>query len=177
MDAPDLTANLCMNCHNRGTTPPNNFSNSTATSTKRGAHASQGGIVLGQGAGYIPRYFSYDTVRAYTSHASLNNPRLCAGCHVNSFTVTDAATGAFVLQSVGHLFSPDPCLDASGQPIDDNSCAYLPEQHPQLDWLSRRRLPRQRRRRGLCTGQQQEPRCQPRRPALERREPDAQYRR
>lgn len=126
LDAPDLTANLCMNCHNRGTTPPTNFSNSTATTTKRGAHASQGGIVLGSGAGYIPQNFAYDTNRAYTSHASLNNPRLCAGCHVNTFTVTDEATGAFVLQSVGHLFSPDPCLDASGQPTSDNSCAYLP---------------------------------------------------
>jgi len=126
IDAPDVTTNLCMNCHNRQTTPSGNFSNSTATTTIRGAHASQGPIVMGQGAGYIPRNFAYDTNRAYTSHASLNNPRLCAGCHVNSFTVTDAATGAFILESVGHLFSPDPCLDGTGQPVADNSCDYLP---------------------------------------------------
>ncbi len=175
VDAPDLTANLCMNCHNRGTAPPNNFSNSTATSTKRGAHASQGPIVLGQGAGYIPRYFSYDTVRAYTSHASINNPRLCAGCHVNSFEVTDA--NGFVFQSVGHLFSPDPCLDASGVPTTDNSLRLPAQYHPQLDRLSRRRLPCQRRRGGHRAHQQPKPGGQPRRPALERREPDAQQRR
>jgi len=126
VDAPDLATNLCMSCHNRGTTPANNFSNSTATVTRRGAHASQGPILLGAGAGYIPQNFAYDSSQAFTSHASLNNPRLCAGCHVNAFTVTDAATGAFVLQSVGHLFSPDPCLDGTGQPIADNSCNHLP---------------------------------------------------
>lgn len=126
IDVPDVTVNLCMQCHNRGTTPGGDFSNSTATTTKRGAHASQGPILLGQGAGYMPRNFVYDTNQAYTSHASDRNPRLCAGCHVNSFTVTDEATGAFILESVGHLFSPDPCLDANGVPTDDNSCAYQP---------------------------------------------------
>ncbi|MEZ4412170.1 MAG: cytochrome c3 family protein [Gemmatimonadales bacterium] len=126
IDVPDVTVNLCMSCHNRGTTPSGNFSNSTATVTKRGSHAAQGPIVLGSGAGYIPRGFAYDTNNAYTTHASANNPRLCAGCHVNSFTVTDAATGEFVLQSVGHLFSPDPCLDGTGQPTADNSCDHLP---------------------------------------------------
>jgi predicted CXXCH cytochrome family protein len=127
IDVPDVTLNLCMSCHNRGTAPASNFSNSTATVTKRGAHASQGPILLGSGAGYIPQNFVYDTNPAYTSHASTNNPRLCAGCHVNAFTVTDAVTGAFILESVGHLFSPDPCLDpVTGVPVADNSCAYLP---------------------------------------------------
>jgi predicted CXXCH cytochrome family protein len=127
IDVPDVTVNLCMQCHNRGTAPAGNFSNSTATVTKRGAHASQGPILLGSGAGYIPRNFVYDTNQAYTSHASTNNPRLCAGCHVNAFTVTDAVTGAFQFQSVGHLFSPDPCLDpVTGIPVSDNSCAYQP---------------------------------------------------
>jgi predicted CXXCH cytochrome family protein len=127
IDVPDVTINLCMQCHNRGTAPASNFSNSTASVTKRGAHASQGPILLGTGAGYIPRNFVYDTNQAYTSHASTNNPRLCAGCHVNAFTVTDAVTGAFQFQSVGHLFSPDPCLDpVTGIPVSDNSCAYQP---------------------------------------------------
>jgi predicted CXXCH cytochrome family protein len=127
IDSRDVTVNLCMSCHNRSTTPSSSFSNSTATVTKRGAHAAQGPVVLGTGAGYIPQNFVYDSNPAYTTHASTNNPRLCAGCHVNTFTVTDAATGAFVLQSVGHLFSPDPCLDpVTGVPVKDNSCAYLP---------------------------------------------------
>lgn len=126
IDVPDLAVNLCMNCHFRGTTPATNFSNSTATTTKRGAHASQGPVLLGTQAGWIPPNFVYDTNDVYTSHASTRNPRLCAGCHVNSFTVTDSLTGAFVLESVGHLFSPDPCLDANGIPVEDNSCAYTP---------------------------------------------------
>jgi len=125
VDAPDLTQNLCMNCHNRSTTPSSNFTNSTATTTSRGAHASQGPILLGSGAGYIPAGFVYDSTQAFTSHASINNPRLCAGCHVNRFTVTDS--NGFVFQSVGHLFSPDPCLDpVTGIPVADNSCAYTP---------------------------------------------------
>jgi len=69
----------------------------------------------------------YDTNAAYTTHASTKNPRLCAGCHVNKQTVTDKLTGAFSFQSVGHLFSPDPCLDpVTGEPVKDNSCDYLP---------------------------------------------------
>jgi len=127
IDIPETAANLCMSCHNRGTSVPTNFSNSTATVTKRGAHAAQGPIVVGQGAGYIPRGFVYDSTAAYTTHASTKNPRLCAGCHVNKQTVTDAITGAFTFQSVGHLFSPNPCLDpVTGEPVKDNSCAYLP---------------------------------------------------
>lgn len=126
IDVPETSANLCMSCHNRGTSPSGSFSNSTATVTRRGAHAAQGPIVVGQGAGYIPQNFVYDSNAAYTTHASTKNPRLCAGCHVNKQTVTDPLTGAFTFQSVGHLFSPDPCLDAAGLPIKDNSCAYLP---------------------------------------------------
>jgi len=125
VDAADLTQNLCMNCHNRSTAPSGGFTNSTATTTSRGAHASQGPIVLGDGAGYIPAGFVFDTTAAYTSHNSSRNPRLCAGCHVNRFTVTDS--NGFVFQSVGHLFSPDPCLDpVTGIPVKDNSCAYTP---------------------------------------------------
>jgi hypothetical protein len=35
---------------------------------------------------------------------------------VNSFTVTDPATGDFQFQATGHLFEAIPCLDASGIP-------------------------------------------------------------
>jgi len=38
--------------------------------------------------------------------------------------VTDSS--GFVFQSVGHLFSPDPCLNAQGIPVKDNSCDYTP---------------------------------------------------
>ncbi len=126
IDVPDLTLNLCMSCHNRSTTPSGSFTASTQTTTSRGSHSAQGPVLLGEGAGYIPQGFIFDTTAAYTSHNSSRNPRLCAGCHVTRFTVTDAATGAFQFQSVGHLFSPDPCVDANGVPTADNTCAYLP---------------------------------------------------
>jgi hypothetical protein len=77
-------------------------------------------------AGYRPAGFVYDTSRVYTSHASERNPRLCAGCHVNRFTVNDQLTGAFVFNSTGHLFQAIPCLDASGKPTADNTCDFTP---------------------------------------------------
>lgn len=103
IDNPDPAQNLCMKCHNRRATP--------ASNSPRGPHAPQGAVVLGY-AGYWGAAF-VDTV--YATHGnSAVNPRLCAGCHVNRVTVTDTA-GAFQFQSVGHLFSPDPCL-VNGQP-------------------------------------------------------------
>jgi hypothetical protein len=74
-------------------------------------------------AGYRPAGFDYDTTLIYTSHASERNPRLCAGCHVNQYTSTDPTSGA-TFNSTGHLFRPIPCLDGSGKPLADNSCAY-----------------------------------------------------
>ncbi len=117
IDSPDPEQNLCMKCHIRRTEP--------AGGSAYGArpHAPQGAVLLGT-AGYRPAGFAYDTSRIFTSHASLANPELCAGCHVQGFTVTDSATGAFVFQATGHLFRPIPCLDSQGVPTGDNSCAY-----------------------------------------------------
>lgn len=115
----DPTANLCMKCHLRGTTP------TTGSSRGNTPHAPQGAMVLGQGVGYrAPGFFIYDTAQVATSHASDRNPRLCAGCHVNSFTGTDPATGDFLFRSTGHLFRPIPCVDADGRPTEDQNCAY-----------------------------------------------------
>jgi hypothetical protein len=75
-------------------------------------------------AGWRPPGFAYDTARIYGSHATDKNPRLCAGCHVTKFTVTDKITGAFAFQATGHLMRPIPCLDATGKPIADKTCAY-----------------------------------------------------
>ncbi len=109
VDNPDPSQNLCMKCHLRRVEP--------AATSSRGPHAPQGGVLLGY-AGWWPAI--RDTVTA-THGNVLVNTRLCAGCHVNRVTVTDTA-GAFQLQSVGHLFSPDPCLDAKGNPTAA-SCA------------------------------------------------------
>jgi predicted CXXCH cytochrome family protein len=111
IDDPNPDNNLCMKCHNRRTEPQ-------ATSA-RGPHAPQGGVLLGT-AGYWPAGFDTNTVVATHGDVSLN-PRLCAGCHVAPFTVTDAS-GKVTFQSTGHLFIPDACLDAEGKPLGDNSC-------------------------------------------------------
>lgn len=110
----DPDQNLCMKCHNRRSEPQTGSSS---------PHAPQGAVLLGF-AGYRPPGFSYDTARIYGSHATTKNPKLCAGCHIAKFTVTDAATGAFTFQATGHLMRPIPCLDAAGKPTADKTCAY-----------------------------------------------------
>lgn len=116
LDDPSLENNLCMKCHSRRFEP-------VTTSNSSGPHGPQGPALLGT-AGWWPS--GADTMPQATSHGDPTlNPRLCAGCHVNAFTVTDTS-GAFQLQSVGHLFRPIPCADAQGNPLpgSDNTCAY-----------------------------------------------------
>ena len=116
INTPDPEQNLCMKCHlRRGEPEP-------ARSTP---HAPQGFVVLGTG-GYRPAGVSIDTLIALTTHASSANPRLCAGCHVNSYDVTNPSTGSFVFHSTGHLFKPIPCLDGQGKPTAVTTCAYQP---------------------------------------------------
>jgi predicted CXXCH cytochrome family protein len=110
----DPAQNLCMQCHMRRNVPE------TGASTP---HAPQGAVLLGE-AGWRPPGFAYDTARIFGSHATDLNPRLCAGCHVTRFTVTDKLTGAFTFQATGHLMRPIPCLDAAGKPTADKTCAY-----------------------------------------------------
>lgn len=114
VDSPDEQKNLCVRCHMRVAEP------SVTTSSP---HAPQGAVLLGF-AGWRPPGFTYDTARIYGSHASTKNPKLCAGCHVAKFTVTDQLTGAFAFNATGHLMRPIPCLDATGKPTADKTCAY-----------------------------------------------------
>lgn len=116
IDSPDPERNLCMKCHMRRFEPALN-------SSRLNPHAPQGAVLLGV-AGYRPAGFIYDEAAVLSSHASDRNPKLCAGCHVNRFTVTDAASGNFAFQATGHLFSAVPCLDAQGKPTAANNCAY-----------------------------------------------------
>ena len=112
IDNPDVTANLCTSCHVRSAVATPSF-----TINSRGAHASQGAVYFGEGAGWIPPGFVFDPNNpVQTSHVT-GNPRLCAACHVARFTTTDQTTGE-PFTSVGHLFSPNPCKDpATGLPI------------------------------------------------------------
>jgi predicted CXXCH cytochrome family protein len=114
IEHPDPEQNLCMRCHLRVGEP---------TFTATSPHAPQGAVLLGF-AGWKPPNFQYDTARIFGSHATDRNPRLCAGCHVAKYTVTDQLTGAFVFQSTGHLMRPIPCLDSQGRPTADKNCAY-----------------------------------------------------
>ena len=116
INTPDPEQNLCMKCHLRRGEPEPGRST---------PHAPQGFVLLGTG-GYRPAGADIDTLIGLTTHASVANPRLCAGCHVNQYDVTNPTTGAFVFHSTGHLFRPIPCLDGQGKPIADNSCAYSP---------------------------------------------------
>jgi len=117
--------NMCVSCHLRPgrSQPATNFTASTATVQQRGAHAPQGSVFAGQGAGWIPPGFVYDSSRVFSSHASNTlNPTLCAGCHVQRFVVGDPNTPDFT--SVGHTFLPIPCVDASGKPTGESGCEY-----------------------------------------------------
>ncbi len=114
ISSPDPEQNLCMKCHMRRAEP--SFSQTSP-------HAPQGAVLLGT-AGYRPPGFVYDTARIFGSHATTQNPRLCAGCHVGKFTVTDQLTGDFVFQATGHLMRPIPCLDPSGIPTGEKDCEY-----------------------------------------------------
>jgi len=109
----DLEQNLCIKCHLRYDAP---------TNTSSSPHAPQGSLLVGT-AGYRPPDFTYAEERIFSSHATEANPRLCAGCHVNSYQVNDAQ-GGFVGQATGHLMRPIPCVDANGLPTADESCAY-----------------------------------------------------
>lgn len=118
IDEPNLAVNLCTHCHNR--TPEATPNNS------RGPHGSQGPVVFGT-AGYFPPGTIYDTTAILTTHGSAANPRLCAGCHVNSQAQSDAAGN--VITFTGHTFHPLPCLQQKVPvPLVDttytNGCAY-----------------------------------------------------
>jgi len=106
VDVPSEEQNLCMKCHHkRGNPDPSTF---------RGPHSPEGPVLLGYGGWWPPALqFAGDTIRA--AHGSSQNPKLCAGCHLPRFTVTDAQ-GGFQYQATGHLFEAIPCINAQGLP-------------------------------------------------------------
>jgi predicted CXXCH cytochrome family protein len=113
IDSPSENEQLCMKCHHRRAVPE------VTAQTVRGPHSPEGPLLLGD-AGWIPP--NTDITQIETSHGPAGNPKLCATCHVASFTVTDAATGAFSFQATGHLFQAIPCLDATGKPTVGDTC-------------------------------------------------------
>jgi predicted CXXCH cytochrome family protein len=102
---------LCVQCHSRQGAP------TPGSATRRGPHAAQGLLVIDESVGWIPPNFTFDTSNVVGSHGNEANRRMCAACHVYRFDITDAATGNFVLTSVGHTFEAIPCVDAQGAPV------------------------------------------------------------
>ncbi|HXI19454.1 MAG TPA: multiheme c-type cytochrome [Gemmatimonadales bacterium] len=117
INTPVIEQNLCTKCHNRQAEP--------TASGFRGPHGAQGPMLFGT-AGYFPPGSSYDTTAILTTHGSSANPRLCAGCHVNSQTGVDASGNSITFS--GHSFHPLPCLMQKTPPVVDttftNNCAY-----------------------------------------------------
>jgi Cytochrome c554 and c-prime len=127
IDDPNIATNLCTHCHNRvGDATPTN---------SRGPHGAQGPMLFGT-AGYFPPGTLYDTTAIITTHGSAANPRLCAGCHVNSQAQSDAQGN--VITFTGHTFHPLPCLQQKTPvPLVDttytNACAYTEQAR---SWIS-----------------------------------------
>lgn len=113
IDTPNTETNLCMKCHQkRGAPDPTSF---------RGPHSPEGPTLLGT-AGWWPPGLTGPFIGTHGSETE--NPALCAGCHVNAYTITDEVTGDFVFNATGHLFEATPCVDAQGVPTTgpcDNS--------------------------------------------------------
>ena len=112
---------LCVKCHSREGHPE------PGSATRRGPHAAQGLLVIDEDVGWIPPNFQYDATKIVGSHGTAANTRLCASCHVYKFDVNDAATGDFLLTSVGHTFEAIQCLDATGVPVP-GPCALTERQ-------------------------------------------------
>ena len=102
------TDNLCIKCHNNRPTP---------SQTSHGFHAAQGPLVLGENIGWLPDSLEWPMFGAAHFHGDPDaNERMCATCHVETFTTDDG------FHSVGHLFEAIPCVDADGVPVAGGNC-------------------------------------------------------
>ena len=120
IDVPDETRNLCMSCHMRRGAPEVGV-----VGARNSPHSPEGPLLLGT-AGWWPPALSVPggLERIQGTHGSEKNPRLCAGCHVNSYTVTDSITKQQI-GVTGHRFLAIPCVDARGVPTRAQTCTAL----------------------------------------------------
>jgi predicted CXXCH cytochrome family protein len=109
INVPDEQQNLCMRCHNKRGGPD-------FTAANRGPHSPEGPMLLGDAGWWPPNMPVQPGSQIVGTHGSEANPRMCAGCHMQQFQVTDEATGEFAINTTGHFFEAIPCLDAQGLP-------------------------------------------------------------
>lgn len=112
---PTVDGNLCVQCHQRNPAP-------VALSSRNSAHSPEGPTLFGLAGWFPPNWNQTDTIIG-THGTPSANPTLCAGCHVQNFTVNASGTTNFVFQDVGHSFIAAPCVDANGQPTTNQNCA------------------------------------------------------
>jgi predicted CXXCH cytochrome family protein len=111
----NLEENLCAQCHNRRSEPD--------PGSSHGMHPHSPSVAMLTGeAGWFPPGMEINIGQIVATHGSERNLAGCATCHVAGFEVTDAATGEFLIQSVGHTFDAIPCVDANGAPTGETGC-------------------------------------------------------
>jgi predicted CXXCH cytochrome family protein len=120
IDVPSVTENLCARCHNRRTEPEPGSSHGLAP------HAPEAALLEGD-VGWFPPRSTIDRGAIIATHGSDQNPSLCATCHVNSFSISDAETGSFLFNATGHLFKAIPCVDGDGIPTSEDCGMSEPE--------------------------------------------------
>jgi predicted CXXCH cytochrome family protein len=111
--APAVEQNLCMKCHSQRGEPD--------MASFRAPHAPEGPLLLGIG-GWWPPNLEYSPGDILGTHGTEANPRLCAGCHVTDYQMTDDE-GGFVFRATGHSFEAIPCVDGDGIPTGAETCA------------------------------------------------------
>lgn len=109
VDTDVIENHLCAQCHNRRTEPDPGSSHGLHP------HSPEAALLVGE-AGWFPPNSNIDRGQIIATHGSEGNPGLCATCHLPDYDVTDPATGDFVFRVTGHLFRPNPCVDAEGVP-------------------------------------------------------------
>ena len=109
IETASIDEHLCARCHNRRVVPDPSSSHGLEP------HAPQAALLAGE-AGWFPPGLEIVPGEIQATHGTERNTGLCATCHVQDVTVTDAS-GGFLVHSTGHLFRSIPCVDASGVPL------------------------------------------------------------
>jgi hypothetical protein len=120
VNTPDVELHLCARCHDRRSVADPNSSHGLEP------HPPETKLLVGE-SGWIPPGSDLSFGSIFMTHGSEANQKLCATCHVASYTVTDEATGEFEFQAVGHTFEAAPCVDESGIPNGETGCALTAE--------------------------------------------------